>query len=625
LGDPKKKLVYYAVKGDTDIPPDSNWRSHLGTGKRYTISFLSLSLCTHKHTHFSGKKPCPLTKAIHSRRSLEEKRIKDALKKAKITSGESNVGFLGKPLTKAQEQRRMVYEEINATEETYVRDMTTILKVFAEPMVAQEIITPQQRDMIFSNLRGIVVVNRAMLREIKKKQKSQLLSLVIGKVFHEYAPKMSVYTEYCINYHEALKTIRNLKKSNEKFAEFLNSMATTKSELRGLNLESMLIKPVQRICKYQLLLRDLLRNMEKTHKNRNQIESALSEVKRTATKVNDAMKDHDATRKVVDIYNTVLDLPDDLVAPWRKFEVEAIAKVVHVGSDTPTPLEYRMILFTDLLILCQEDESFWGEKTGIYRCHSVFDLTNLTNVFHESESSKTFEFKYKKITETGSAVAKYVFEFMNASTTIQVARVLQKQVDLSKVKAEKIQKRTSHRPGMRKFATKRAWATRSKLNSTGKASLKAIENKYNKPEPEPEPEPAKPEEKAAEPQVARRKWATASGRRTLGRSNNSDVAKGLKKHEKKRALRQIRTLEKQNQARLSVNVAKQREKMKQRKIFRENCYMEIINTERQFYQDLRLLHEYYHATMDKKRMVKPIHLASIFSNVKEIMELSGAL
>ena len=29
--------------------------------------------------------------------------------------------------------------------------------------------------------------------------------------------------------------------------------------------------------------------------------------------------------------------------------------------------------------------------------------------------------------------------------------------------------------------------------------------------------------------------------------------------------------------------------------------------------------------MDKKRLVKPIHLASIFSNIKEIMELSGAL
>jgi hypothetical protein len=86
VGDPKKKLVYYAVKGDTDIPPMDNWKCYL------------------------GKKPSPIMKAIHSRRSLEEKRMKDAIKKAKtITSDESNVGFLGKPLTKAQEQRRMVY------------------------------------------------------------------------------------------------------------------------------------------------------------------------------------------------------------------------------------------------------------------------------------------------------------------------------------------------------------------------------------------------------------------------------------------------------------------------------------------------------------------------------------
>ena len=114
---------------------------------------------------------------------------------------------------------------------------------------------------------------------------------------------------------------------------YLNKATTTRAELRGLNLESMLIKPIQRICKYQLLLRDLLRNMEKTHKNRAQIETALSEVKRTATKVNDKMKDHEATRKVIDIFNTVKDLPNDLVAPGRKFEVEANVKVLHVGSD----------------------------------------------------------------------------------------------------------------------------------------------------------------------------------------------------------------------------------------------------------------------------------------------------
>ena len=62
---------------------------------------------------------------------------------------------------------------------------------------------------------------------------------------------------------------------------------------------------------------------------------------------------------------------------------------------------------------------------------------------------KSFEFKYKKITATDSPVFKYVFEFMNSSTTTQVAEVLQKQVDLSKLKAEKVQKRSSHRPGVR--------------------------------------------------------------------------------------------------------------------------------------------------------------------------------
>ena len=134
------------------------------------------------------------------------------------------------------------------------------------------------------------------------------------------------------------------------------------------------------------------------------------------------MKKDESTRRVMEIYNSVLDLPEDLVAPQRKFEVEAICKVTHVG--TFEDQEYRMILFTDLLILSTETANFWGEATGIYRCEKTFDLKNLTTVRYDKGSTQ-FEFKYRDSSAGSSecSVAKYIFNFSSPVMTSQVADV----------------------------------------------------------------------------------------------------------------------------------------------------------------------------------------------------------
>ena len=48
---------------------------------------------------------------------------------------------------------------------------------------------------------------------------------------------------------------------------FLSSLENG-PEVRGLALHAFLIKPVQRICKYPLLLRDLIRNTDSDHPDR---------------------------------------------------------------------------------------------------------------------------------------------------------------------------------------------------------------------------------------------------------------------------------------------------------------------------------------------------------------------
>ena len=65
---------------------------------------------------------------------------------------------------------------------------------------------------------------------------------------------------------------------------------TSAPESRGLNLESFLIKPVQRICKYPLLIRELIKYTSPTHKDHPSLGQAMEKIENLVALVNESTK-----------------------------------------------------------------------------------------------------------------------------------------------------------------------------------------------------------------------------------------------------------------------------------------------------------------------------------------------
>jgi len=63
-----------------------------------------------------------------------------------------------------------------------------------------------------------------------------------------------MYKVYCANQQTSLNTVEEQKKKNPQFKHYLE-VCHTDSRCEGLFLQSFLIKPIQRVCKYPLLLR----------------------------------------------------------------------------------------------------------------------------------------------------------------------------------------------------------------------------------------------------------------------------------------------------------------------------------------------------------------------------------
>jgi len=75
----------------------------------------------------------------------------------------------------------------------------------------------------------------------------------IGKVFLQYSTFMMSYIDYCSSEEARSEWIKE-KMKKSVFKSFLTE--TYKNPiLNSLKIEDMLIKPIQRICKYPLLLR----------------------------------------------------------------------------------------------------------------------------------------------------------------------------------------------------------------------------------------------------------------------------------------------------------------------------------------------------------------------------------
>lgn len=76
----------------------------------------------------------------------------------------------------------------------------------------------------------------------------------LGGAFLKSADSFKRYSRYFTDYVFAYSTVQTAIEQNSNFAAFLEENQTN-PRLRGLKLDQFLIKPVQRICKYPLLLR----------------------------------------------------------------------------------------------------------------------------------------------------------------------------------------------------------------------------------------------------------------------------------------------------------------------------------------------------------------------------------
>ncbi|XP_068217439.1 FYVE, RhoGEF and PH domain-containing protein 2-like isoform X3 [Palaemon carinicauda] len=293
--------------------------------------------------------------------------------------------------------------ELLHTERTYVKVLHLIDQEFqfrvdnenrAHHMFPQDIIPH-----MFSNVKSIYKLHHDfLLPQLEDRMAQWEQNRRIGDIMKSFAPFLKMYTEYVRNFDNAMTLINQWQSKCPRFAAIMDEIHSMEA-CANLTLQHHMLSPVQRIPRYEMLIRDYLKKLPEESPDRHDTEKALQLVSMAANHANDAMKKIDKFEKLLEIQES-LGGAVDLVSPTRELVKEG--KIIKISARSGDHQERYVFLLTDLLLLCSPRLMGARVMSGPqYRLRAKYNVDNLqvlegdnletANTFYIRDNNKSVE------------------------------------------------------------------------------------------------------------------------------------------------------------------------------------------------------------------------------------------
>ncbi|EIE82381.1 hypothetical protein RO3G_07086 [Rhizopus delemar RA 99-880] len=234
--------------------------------------------------------------------------------------------------------RDKVVLELLETERKYVQDME-ILQNYMRELQSQKILSPDTIHYLFGNLNSLVDFQRRFLLQLEEIVEKSAEQQRIGNLFCKMEEDFAVYEPYCANYYSAQDLVVQETARLMKLADLLDPT---------YQLPSLLIKPVQRICKYPLLLQELVKSTNPDWPYYQESLDGVDAIKRVAEKVNETQRQHENSQTVRELKKRLDDLPLEVYGNLLLQDKLMAATAENYER------EFHVFLFERTLLLCKE-------------------------------------------------------------------------------------------------------------------------------------------------------------------------------------------------------------------------------------------------------------------------------
>lgn len=236
--------------------------------------------------------------------------------------------------------------EVVDTERTYVRDIGAIVEGYLKPLsqLTDSKIKPEELKSLFGNIESIYAFNSGFLAQLEK---CGFDPVSIARCFVANSSGFAVYTEFCTSYPIMVSTLTELVGKAETAEMFKARQASLH---HSLPLGSYLLKPVQRILKYHLLLQNILKHVDKESPGYPDVKNALSVMTGIAYHINDMKRRHEHAVRVQEIQS--------LLYGWQGEDLTTFGELVAEGCFRMFGAKAlrHLFLFDKLLLVAKQRE-----------------------------------------------------------------------------------------------------------------------------------------------------------------------------------------------------------------------------------------------------------------------------
>ncbi|KAM4712059.1 LOW QUALITY PROTEIN: FYVE, RhoGEF and PH domain-containing protein 6 [Anableps anableps] len=264
-----------------------------------------------------------------------------------------------------------IAQEIMSSEKVFV-DVLKLLHIDFRDAVAKAtrqngkpVVDERILSQILYYLPQLYQLNKDLLRELEERVAHWSDHQRLSDIFVQKGPYLKMYSTYIRQFDNNVALLDEQCRKNPAFAAVVREFEMS-PRCASLALKHYLLKPVQRIPQYQLLLTDYLKNLPEDSEDYKDTQTALSVVKEVANHANDIMKQGDNFQKLMQIQYS-LNGQHEIVQPGRVFLKEGT--LMKLSRKVMQPRMF--FLFNDALMYTTPVQS------AQYKLNSVLSLAGM--------------------------------------------------------------------------------------------------------------------------------------------------------------------------------------------------------------------------------------------------------
>ncbi|XP_076978826.1 pleckstrin homology domain-containing family G member 3 isoform X6 [Tamandua tetradactyla] len=234
-----------------------------------------------------------------------------------------------------------VVREIVETERTYVQDLRSIVEDYLLKIIdTPGLLKPEQVSALFGNIESIYALSSQLLRDLDSCNSDPV---AVASCFVERSQEFDIYTQYCNNYPNSVAALTECMRDKQQAKFFRDRQELLQ---HSLPLGSYLLKPVQRILKYHLLLQEIAKHFDEEEDGFEVVEDAIDTMTCVAWYINDMKRRHEHAVRLQEIQSLLINWKGPDLTTYGELVLEGTFRVHRVRNERAFFLFDKALLIT---------------------------------------------------------------------------------------------------------------------------------------------------------------------------------------------------------------------------------------------------------------------------------------